>query len=65
MTPITILLSDDQWNRLKSLADRIGVPPEDVVRAGLDEWLSRPEQDFAPAADYVLRKNAELYRRLA
>ena len=65
MTTITIPLSDDNLERLRTLADRAGVRPEDLARAGLEEWLSRPGEDFGAAADYVLRKNAELYRRLA
>jgi hypothetical protein len=29
------------------------------------KWLAHPRADFADAAAYVLKKNAELYRRLA
>ena len=32
---------------------------------GLWEWLARSGTDLAGAANYVLRKNRELYRRLA
>jgi predicted transcriptional regulator len=65
MTTITIPLSDDRMRRLKELAEEAGLTPEEMIRASLEEWLSRPKEDFARAADYVLRKNAELYRRLA
>ena len=65
MTAITIPLSDDKLERLRALADRAGVSPEELAQAGLEEWLSRPRDDFAAAAEYVFRKNAELYRRLA
>jgi len=42
-----------------------GVPPEEFLRASVEEWLSRPRSGFAEAASYVLQKNTELYRRLA
>ena len=65
MTSITISLSEEQASRLKELAHAAGVSPEELLHAGVEEWLSRPTEDFAAAAAYVLRKNAELYRRLA
>ena len=37
----------------------------ELVPAGLRELLAQPDDDFRRAADAVLRKNAELYRRLA
>ena len=65
MAAITIPLSEDRLARLHELAERIGVTPEELARAGLEDWLAHPREDFRKAADYVLRKNAELYRRLA
>ncbi len=65
MTTITIALHEDQLDRLKSLAQRAGVSPEELAQLGLQEWLERPREEFLEAARYVLAKNAELYRRLA
>ncbi len=65
MTTITIALSEERLGRLKELAARLGVAPEDLVRISIDELLAQPEEAFGRAADCVLRKNAELYRRLA
>jgi hypothetical protein len=65
MTTITIPLSEDQLEQLKARAQEVGVAPEELARAGLEEWLNRPHDDFLRAARYVLQKNAELYRRLA
>ena len=65
MSAITIPLSDEKLERLRTLAQRAGMSAEDLARVGLEEWLSRPRDDFAVAAEYVFRKNAELYRRLA
>jgi antitoxin FitA len=47
------------------MAARLGVRPEDLVRLSLEELLSRPEDDFQRAVEHVLKKNTELYRRLA
>lgn len=64
MTSITIALSDEQTLRLNQLAREAGVPPEELLRLNVEEMLSRKD-DFTRAADHVLQKNAELYRRLA
>ena len=65
MTTITIAIPDDRLSRLKEIAARFSVTPEDLVRVSIEELLSRPEESFREAVDYVLQKNAELYRRLA
>lgn len=65
MTPFTIALSEERALRLQELAREAGVAPEELLRASVDEWLSKPREDFARAASYVLQKNRELYRRLA
>lgn len=65
MTTLTISLSDEPMLRLKELALEAGVAPEELLHASIVEWLAKPKEDFAQAAAYVLKKNAELYRRLA
>jgi predicted transcriptional regulator len=65
MATLTIELSEEQQRRLLDRAREAGTTPEQLIRAGIDEWLSRPRGDFTDAAEYVLEKNAELYRRLA
>jgi hypothetical protein len=49
---------------LRELAERVGVAPEELTRAGLEDWLRQPRPDFIQAARSVLDRNAELYRRL-
>jgi hypothetical protein len=46
-------------------AAEAGMTPEELARIVLEEWLAKPREDFAEAAGYVMRKNAELYRRLS
>ena len=65
MTTITISLPDDRLQKLKEIATRFSVAPEELVRVSVEELLTRPEEDFRRALEYVLDKNAELYRRLA
>ncbi len=65
MATFTIALSDDRLTQLKELATHFGVAPEDLVRLSIEELLARPAEDFAQVVDYVIKKNADLYRRLA
>ena len=65
MTNLTIALSEKPMHRLKELADESGIAPEELLRESVEQWLAKPQNDFAQAAAYVLKKNAELYRRLA
>jgi predicted transcriptional regulator len=65
MQTITITLSDDRLAQLQELAVRFGMQPEDLVRISVEELLTRPEDALQHAVQYVLEKNADLYRRLA
>ena len=62
---ITISLPEHQLNRLQEIAGRFGVSPEDLARVSIEEMLAQPDERFERAADHVLKKNDELYRRLA
>ena len=64
MTTITITLPDERVLTLKERATRLGITPEELVRVSIEELLARPADDFQRAVDYVLKKNADLYRRL-
>jgi predicted transcriptional regulator len=65
MTSITISLPEDRLAKLREIAARLNVTPEDLARVSIEELLTRPDETFKQAAEYVLRKNSELYRRLA
>jgi len=65
MATITIAVPEERMTRLKEVAARFGLTPEELVRVSLDELLSRPTEAFQHAVDHVLDKNAELYRRLS
>ncbi len=62
---LTIDLSPAQADRLRLAAERLGIAPEDLARAAIADLLVAPDEEFQAAAERVLRKNEELYRRLA
>jgi len=65
MTTFTITLPDERVKKLQEIAKRFRVPPEELVRASLEDLLTRPTDDFQIMLERVLDKNADLYKRLA
>ncbi len=61
---LSIELSPAQADRLRLEAERLGLAPEDLARAAIADLLATAG-DFKAATDRVLKKNEELYRRLA
>ena len=62
---LTIDLSAAQAERLRDEAARLGLTPEDLARAAIADLLVTPDAAFTIAAERILKKNEELYRRLA
>ncbi|HEY9803550.1 MAG TPA: DNA-binding protein [Leptolyngbyaceae cyanobacterium] len=65
MAAITINITEEQLQKLQELAQNLGVSTEELLSASVEDLLNHPKIEFNQAANYVLRKNAELYRRLA
>jgi len=65
MEQITITLPREVAEQLKNASKKIGVKPEELVLSSLQEKLANLDSDFTDAIRYVLKKNAELYKRLA
>jgi hypothetical protein len=65
MVTYTISLSEKQSQQLHEIAGQYHIAPEDLVRASIEDLLRRPQNDFQAALDYVLKKNIEIYKRLA
>ena len=63
MRPIE--LSESQAEKLRDQAQRLEVEPYALATAAVIDLLNREETDFEQAADYVVRKNEELYKRLS
>ena len=62
---LAIELSDQQAERLRKEAARLGVEPEQLALAAVADLFAAEGPDFDSAAQRVLEKNRELYRRLA
>ena len=62
---IAIELSDQQAQALAETARRLQVSEAELATAAVRDLVARPAADFRAAADRVLSKNEELYRRLA
>jgi hypothetical protein len=65
MTTITVALPDERLLALRERAVRYSVSPEELVLISIEDLLSRPDESFEQIVDYVISKNADLYRRLA
>lgn len=62
---LNIELDEQQIVRLQAIASRLNVSVGDLAKAAINDLLAKPESEFEQAAARVLKKNAELYRRLA
>ena len=62
---LTVDLTGPQEAQLRAIAARLNVPAEALAAAALRDLLAQREADFQVAAERVLAKNRELYRRLA
>lgn len=65
MTTITVQIEDKKADALRKKADRFGLGPEQFIKASVEDLIGQPDADFDEAANRVLSKNQELYRRLA
>jgi hypothetical protein len=61
---LAIDLSDHQAQALTETAARLQVSQADLAAAAVRDLIAQPADDFDAAAERVLSKNAELYRRL-
>lgn len=65
LSVVTIPISDQHRDLLDHLAREAGLSVEDFLQRRVEQLLDEGKSEFQNAADYVLSKNAELYRRLA
>ena len=57
-------LSSSVIEQLTERAKTLGIRPEELARAAVADLVARPAEEFEEAAEYVLKKNTELYKRL-
>ena len=65
MKTLTVTFPEKTLQRIAEVANRLGLSVEALVQESVEEKLERAEPGFEEAAEHVLKKNAELYRRLA
>jgi len=65
MTTIIVELSQARIKQLDELAAKLGITKEALAALGIEDLLNKPEEEFQRIVEYVLKKNAELYKRLA
>jgi len=65
MHTLTLELDDDTAASLQVMAERRGRAPEQLIAELVDALIETPDAAFEAAAERVLAKNQELYRRLA
>jgi hypothetical protein len=64
MKTLELQVPDDVASRIAQAATDRGVSVEELIRVSVEEKLVR-DAEFEAAADAVVAKNAELYKRLA
>jgi hypothetical protein len=62
---LSLEITEAQQGQLNAIAQRLNVPVDELAAAALRDLLDRRETEFEAAAQRVVKKNAELYRRLA
>ncbi|MEA1911279.1 MAG: DNA-binding protein [Spirochaetota bacterium] len=65
MVTVTVEIDDSKAVILKEKAQKFGLLPDQFVTATIEDLISIPEPEFNKALEKVLRKNKELYKRLA
>lgn len=58
-------LSDEKARKLREKAEQFGLSLEELVQAGIDDFLNQPDERFQEALEHTLDKNSELYDRLS
>jgi len=65
MKTLELNLPEPTAAKLEEAAERLSVSPEELLILSLEEKLAQLDAQFQRASEYVLNKNAELYKRLA
>ena len=65
MNNLVIPIPDELFVKLQEIAESYQITPEEFVSVTLKDRLAQPEDDFHRVVKVVLKKNTELYHRLA
>jgi hypothetical protein len=62
---LSLELSQNEHERLEKAAAQLGLKPEELARAAVNDLCSQSQEDFQQIATRVLEKNKSLYERLS
>ena len=65
MTTLTLELTDEQARQWTKEAERLNMTPEQLVTQSVEERLAGRKRYMTQAIKRIIKKNEELYRRLA
>jgi hypothetical protein len=65
MNVLELHLPEPTAAKLQEAAERLSVSPEHLSILSIEEKLAQLEEEFGRSAEYALKKNANLYRRLS
>lgn len=65
MKVLELQLPESTASKLQEASERLSVSPEQLSILSIEEKLAQFEDEFSRSAEYVLQKNADLYRRLS
>lgn len=65
MNHLVVPIPDETFIKLQEVAANYHITPEELVFASIKEMLEQPADDFQQVVKVVLKKNTELYHRLA
>jgi len=65
MKVLELQLPEQTASKLQEAAERLSVSPEQLSILSIEEKLAEIEDEFRRSTEYALKKNADLYRRLA
>jgi hypothetical protein len=65
MKVLELQLPEPTAAKLQEAAERLNVSPERLSILSIEEKLAQLEEEFGHSAEYVLQKNADLYRGLS
>lgn len=65
MKTLEVQLPEQTASKLAEAAERLSTSPEQLLIMSVEEKLAQLDAEFRESSDYVLKKNADLYGRLA
>ena len=62
---VTLDIPEEKSVMIEATAKELGLDPAQLIQSILNDQIASNKEDFERASNHVLRKNKELYDRLA